>query len=234
MQLFMMNRQGGNAQEWHSKVGTHYGLPMVSFRDAVWPEIQAGRMKWEDVEADEVHPNDRGHATMARLVTSVLEKALQGLPEDSRLAAVKPIPAPLLSDLFEHVVLFEADALKPTANQGWTYDGKSPWAKGWKSEVPGSVIEFEVEGQVILLTEWHIRGPMGRARVQVDDLAPATVEAWFEPTWGGWRCTHEIARGLKPGRHRVRVELLEEKSPQSAGHEFRLLGIGAAGVEGGR
>jgi len=56
--LFMMNRQGANAQEWHGKIGRHYGLPMVSFRDALWPEIQAGSMKWEDVEADMVHPND--------------------------------------------------------------------------------------------------------------------------------------------------------------------------------
>jgi len=26
--LFMMNQNGGNAQEWFAKVGAHYGLPM--------------------------------------------------------------------------------------------------------------------------------------------------------------------------------------------------------------
>jgi hypothetical protein len=30
----------------------------------------------------------------------------------------------------------------------------------------------------------------------------------------------------------VRIELLNEKSPQSDGHEFCLYGIGAAGVSG--
>ena len=59
--LFMMNHSGNNAQEWHGKIGEHYGLPMLSFRDALWPEIQAGRLKWDEVEADMVHPNDRGH-----------------------------------------------------------------------------------------------------------------------------------------------------------------------------
>lgn len=39
--LFMMHRDGGNAQEWHGKVGAHYDLPMISFRDALWPEMQA-------------------------------------------------------------------------------------------------------------------------------------------------------------------------------------------------
>ncbi|MGV3757553.1 MAG: SGNH/GDSL hydrolase family protein [Verrucomicrobiota bacterium] len=71
--LFTMNKSGNNAQEWHSKVGAHYGIPMVSFRDALWPEIQAGKLKWEDVEADEVHPNDRGHAYAAEFVTRFID-----------------------------------------------------------------------------------------------------------------------------------------------------------------
>jgi hypothetical protein len=203
---------------------------MVSFRDALWPEIQAGRARWEDVEADEVHPNDRGHTYMARFVTAVLEKVLKGLPEDKDLPTIQPVGQPLISDLFEHVALLEADALKPVKNQGWAYDPAHQWDRCWRSDKPGSVVEFEVEGQVIFFMEWHIRGPMGKAKVQVDDLAPTVADAWFEQTWGGWRGTHEVARGLKPGAHRVRVELLTEKNPQSMGHEFRILGIGAAGV----
>jgi lysophospholipase L1-like esterase len=228
--LFTMHQNGTNAQEWQGKVGRHYGLPMVSFRDALWPEIEAGRLKWEDVEADVVHPNDRGHQYMAQFVTHLLEKVLQDLPTDEGLPEIKPVPQPLFSDLFEHVVLHEADALKPVVNQGWTFDAE---ARCWKSDQPGSIVEFEIAGQVILFMEWHIRGPMGKARVQVDDLPAAVIDAWFDQTWGGWRCTHELARDLPPGKHRVRIEVLEEKNPQSDGHEFRLLGLGAGGIEGG-
>jgi len=106
-------------------------------------------------------------------------------------------------------------------------------APAWVSSQPGSAIEFEVDGRVILMAEFHVRGPMGKATVQVDDLPPTVVDAWFEQTWGGWRCTHELARGLRPGRHRVRIEVVAERNPQSAGHEFRLLGLGAAGTNGG-
>ncbi len=74
--LFTMHNNGSNAQEWHSRVGRHYSLPMVSFRDALWPEIQAGRLKWSDVEADIVHPNDRGHGYAAQFITRLLEAAL--------------------------------------------------------------------------------------------------------------------------------------------------------------
>jgi len=227
--LFMMNRSGGNAQEWHGKVGQHYRLPMLSFRDALWPEIEAGRIRWEDVEADMVHPNDRGHAFAARLVTELLSKVLKDLPADDRLPPIGPVPQPLLSDLFEHVALFEADALKPAANEGWGFDGK---AKCWKSDRPGSRIVFEIEGRVLLLMDWHIRGPMGKAKVQVDDQ-PATVrDAWFDQTWGGYRQTSELARGLPPAKHRVTLEILPEKAPQSQGDQYRVLGLGAAGVAG--
>lgn len=108
MMLFTMARGGRNAQEWHGKVGRHYGLPMVSFRDAMWPEIQAGRTRWEDVEADQVHPNDRGHAYCASFITAVLDKVLKALPPKDHLPEIKPLPRPLLSDLFEHTALFEA------------------------------------------------------------------------------------------------------------------------------
>lgn len=231
MMIFTMNRSGGNAQEWHSKVGAHYGLPMVSFRDALWPEIKEGRMKWEDVEADEVHPNDRGHAYMAQFMTAVIDRVRQALPAEADLPTIRPLPAPLFTDLYEHTWLAEGADLQPTANQGWTFDPKAPGKGAWKTDQPGSVIEFEVTGRVVFLTEYHVRGPMGKAKVQVDDLSPTVVDAWFEPTWGGWRCTHTIATGLHPGKHRVRVELLAERNPQSDGNQFMINAVGTAGVQ---
>ncbi len=224
MLLFTMNRTGGNAQEWHSKVGMHYGLPMVSFRDALWPEIQSGRRKWEEVEADQVHPNDRGHAYCATFITAVLDKVLQDLPPNDLQSSVKPLPPPLLSGLFEQVRLHEADALVPAVNNGWVYD---PKLKAWKSESPGSVIEFEVEGRVLFTMHYVVNGPMGKARVSVDGKEVRELNAWFDQTWGGYRQLNEVARGKEAGRHRVRFELLETKSP---GNEFRLLGLGAAGL----
>ena len=225
--LFTMHNDGKNGQEWHGKIGEHYALPMISFRDALWPEIEAKRLKWEDVEADLVHPNDRGHDYAAQFVTRFLSDVLKNLPVDAELPAVKPLPEPLISDQFEHVALHEAFALKPTKNEGWRQDLKN---KCWKSEEPGSVIEFEIEGRTLLFMDWKIRGDMGRAKIQVDDRAPVTHDAWFEQTWGGYRLTTEIARDLKPGKHTVRVELLKSRNPQSNGNEYRILGIGAAGV----
>ena len=223
--LSMMNRSGGNAQEQHGRVATHYDLPQISFRDALWPEMQAGRLRWEEVEADEVHPNDPGHTWAAELVTTFVAEVLRDLPADAALPAPPPLPAPLISDRFEHVALFEADALQPQSNEGWRLDGTAGRDRGWLSDQPGSRILFEVEGTTILFMDWHIRGPMGRAKVQIDDLPPVTLEGWFDQTWGGYRQTRELARDLPPGKHRVTVELLPDKHAESTGHQFRVLGL---------
>ena len=229
--LFTMHQDGGNAQEWHGKVGRHYDLPMVSFRDALWPEIKEGRMKWNDVESDVVHPNDRGHDYCARFITNLLERVLADLPADDRLPQIKTVPQPLISDMFEHVTLLEADALKPLSNQGWNCDLSQAGDKYWKADQPGSAIEFEVAGRAIFLMDWHLRGPMGQAIVRVDDRPPVLREAWFDQTWGGYRQTALLARDLGPGKHKVRIELRPENNPQSSGHEFRMLGLGTAGAD---
>jgi lysophospholipase L1-like esterase len=231
MLLFMMNQQGQNAQEWFTQVGAHYHLPMVSYRDALWPEIEAHRMPWSDISPDAVHPNDRGHAYAARFVTSLLESQLTNPPSKEGLAGLPLMPQPWSSDLYEQTSLMEADALKPTSNKGWSYDAKD---RCWTSDQPGSIIEFEVIGKAILTMHYVVRGPMGRARVTVDGGMPQDLEGWFDQTWGGYRQTKEIARQLNEGQHRVRFELLDEKQPQSNGHEFRILGLGTAGIAGPR
>ncbi len=231
VQLFMMHQGGGNAQEWHGKVGRHYSLPIVSYRDALWPEIQAGRIAWNEVMADEVHPNDRGHACAAEYVNHLLDVAWATRPwkdaGKSPVPPAKPLPAPLFSDLFEFTSLFEAPELKPVSNAGWTLDEK--W-KTWRADKPGSAIAFEIDGTAIFSMHLVVKRGMGKASIQVDGGKPAVFDGWFNQTWGGYRCTSLLARDLKPGKHTVRIELLEEKNPGSDGHEFVLYGLGAAGV----
>jgi lysophospholipase L1-like esterase len=225
--LFFMHKDGSNAQAWQGRVGEHYGLPMVSFRDAFWPEIAAGKLRYDDVEADSVHPNNRGHAAAAQFIAHLLTRVRRDLPTDSRLAPIPPLPAPLLSDDYAHVALLEAEALTPTRNEGWTFDAAHHC---WTSATPGSVVEFAISGTRILGMDWHKNGPMGMAAMGVDDLPAAVCDGWYEQAWGGYRGTIELARGLPPGPHRVRITLLAQTNPESDGHSFRIMGLGAAGV----
>ncbi|HPA16100.1 MAG TPA: SGNH/GDSL hydrolase family protein [Verrucomicrobiae bacterium] len=225
--LFMMNRTGGSAQQWFVKVGEHYHLPMVSYRDALWPEIEAGRMKWDDISPDQVHPNDRGHAAAAGWVIASLQRALDKFPAAGAPPEPGEIPAPIFTDVYEFTALQEAEALQPVANQGWVRDPKT---KSWTSDRPGSMIEFEIAGRIIFGMHYVIKGPMGRAQVTADGGARKTLEGWFNQTWGGYRQTNPLAADLSTGTHRLRFELLPTKAEGSTGHEFRILGLGAAGL----
>jgi hypothetical protein len=81
--------------------------------------------------------------------------------------------------------------------------------------------------------DWYIRGPMAHAKVRVDGQPPQVREAWLAQAWGGCRQTTVLARDLGPGRHKVSIDLLPEKNPQSMGHEFRVLDLGPAGIQDG-
>ena len=130
--LFMMWERGGNDQEMQAKVGTHYNLPMVSFRDAMWPEMAAGRLKWSDYIVDTVHPNDAGHAAAARFLTAMCETGMNAVTTKTFNAA-DPLPPPLHSDAFQQVGWRDAADLVPVENEGWrqTVDDKRQAGLGW-------------------------------------------------------------------------------------------------------
>ena len=228
LMLFMMDQGGHNAQEWQSKLGRHYGLPMLSYRDLLWPEIEAKRMTWTDISPDSVHPNDLGHGDAGKLLASLLDRALASLPQAPVAALPRELPAALLTDIYQSARLFEADDLKPVTATGWALDPGHGWDKAWKATVPGSVLECDVTGEQLFLSYWRIRGPMGRAKITIDGGRPSVQEAWFDQTWGGYRHMIKLALG-GPGQHKVRLEVLPEKHPESTGTEFRLLCLGTAG-----
>jgi lysophospholipase L1-like esterase len=226
MLLFTMDNKGGNTQPAHVGIGRHYGLPMASFRDALWPEIEAKRIAWTDVEADEVHPNDRGHAYCALFMTNICGKVLQELPPDQGLPVVAALPEAKTTNLFENALFYNADAIKPSLSSGWEVSPDPVFGglfgKGWRTAAPGSVLEFEVEGRAVSLLFYRIKGATGIAEARVDDLPPVRMDAWFGADWGGYTPFQLVARDLAPGRHILRVTLLADKNPGSTGNEFRI------------
>jgi hypothetical protein len=235
MLLFMMDQAGHNVQDQHQPIGEHYKLPMASFRDALWPEVQAGRIPWNVIEADGVHPNDLGHDYAARFIINILQKALDTRPPDSQLPKIAALPAPKTANAFEHTHLFNADTLKPTLNKGWKTLEKSGFESffgpGWQCDAPGSTIEFPIEGNTVSVLFYRVKGATGIAEARVDDGPPVRMDAWFDQTWGGYTPFQLIARDLPAGKHTLKITVIEEKNPGSTGHEFRIQAIMTAEKE---
>lgn len=230
MTVFMMNHKGQNVQDAHLPVARHYGLPAVSYRDTLWPEIEAGRMQWDAISADFVHPNDRGHAYCAELIAEPLERVLEDLPADGDLPELPDVPAPLIGDIFERAAYLSADDVSRVKNHGWEPRRSGSYGQGWVAYKPGSVLQCEVEGTAIAIAYHKIKADVGIVEASIDDGPPVRIDAYFKNDWGGGYTPYQLlARNLKPGTHTVRVKLLEERNAESRGHEFPLFTILAAG-----
>ena len=234
--LFMCGDKGNNEQEKHSIIGKHYNLPMVSFRDGLFPEIQADNIKWEDIEADTVHPNDRGHRYCAEFVTALIQKVLDKMPAEPKIKKIPDLPAPITSNPFEYTTMLCTKTSVPAKNQGWvTDDEKGPYRQflgnGWLSEKPGSTLEFDIKGSFISIV-YHIdkQKDFGMIQVQIDDLEPVKHNAYAGWIWNGGMCVWKpVATDLTDGWHKVKITLLEEKDKDSEGNKFRFLAVMAAG-----
>ncbi|MHB9038946.1 MAG: hypothetical protein ACYC64_20090, partial [Armatimonadota bacterium] len=228
---------GENVQQLHTKVGLHYGLPMVSFRNAILPEFQSGAMKPEELIADGVHPNDLGHWYNAGFIISYLQRELDRLSRCKRLPAISQVHKPLVSDVFEHTAMLGADDLIPIVNKGWDKSELTRFeTRAWQSAAPGSVIEFEVECSAVTLAYYRVRDDMGMVEARVDDRDPVVLDGWMEATWGGYPAACIVAKDLPPGKHRLRITVSDKKDDLSNGHKFVLQSIMLAGCHniGGR
>lgn len=194
IQLFFMHKDNTSAQPEQETLGRHYGLPMISFRDAVWPELQAGKIKWETIYDDVVHPNDAGHDIASELLRSFLNASLDKLPKrDGGLPAIAQVPAPLISDTFARCTMFRAADLKPVSADGWTLVKSNTWECG----SAGGRLEYEVPGRILMLGRTIPIAAEKSVEIVVDNAAPRPVA----------RDAHNlpVATGLAAGQHRVVV-----------------------------
>ena len=253
MELFLIFRHNGVTQEIPEvKIGYHYDLPMISYRNAVWPLLRTKKLAWSVIPVPKtqggyMHPNNRGHALIAYFVTHFLQQCLGKLmkytngfpgPQRVNLPSIEPLPKPLYTNIYDHTRLWEADSLKPISNHGWKLPPSARASipgirqKGfWSSAKPGSSITFEIPGRTLFLSFYRHDGPYGKVSVQVDHRAPQMLNAWFPGTWGGYRKTDIIASNLPLRVHTVRLILLKSHSAGSTGHRFRLLDLGTAGIK---
>ncbi len=223
--LFMMWEKGGNDQAMQAKVGAHYQLPMVSFRDAIWPEIEAGRLKWSDYIVDTVHPTDAGHAAAARFITTMCDKVLRAGPAPNSNAE-SALPRPLVSDAFQHVRWLEAAALDPVKNEGWRLDPNDKGMVAWSSTTGAGRIGFDWSGTGLVVVFSDPPVDPRRVRFSVDGASFQTLDALKQPK----RPIFVLAQNLAQGGHTVEFECVDDENNDEAAADIRLRGIASIGV----
>ncbi|MBN1600567.1 MAG: SGNH/GDSL hydrolase family protein [Chitinispirillaceae bacterium] len=118
--LFFARGDGTNVQSSHINVGLHYSLPMISYRDAVWPIIEKNREKnWGIFFYDDPHPSDNGHKVCASLLYTYLKSEIDK-PASESIA----VPPCKYSDFFEKAYVLHTTDPITINNENWIIENR--------------------------------------------------------------------------------------------------------------
>lgn len=113
--MFFSKGDGTNVQQMEVVVGNHYSLPMISYRDAIWPLVESNRIPWSTFFYNDPHPNDTGHLVAAYLLYSYLKSELTSAI-DQKMA----VPTALFTDIYQYAGVYaEGDTSILVTESSW-------------------------------------------------------------------------------------------------------------------
>lgn len=222
MLLFMTMEDGTSAQDNDATVGFGYGLPMLSYRNAVLEEIKAGSFAWSDISPDNIHPNDMGHAIVGELFDLYLSAVYYELDEMEE--GVTPFNASVMTkEVYMDAALLDSQDITPDelgsfAEQNVNYT----YPNDWYTESGEEGIRFTVEAAGIgIMYQKFINGSGGEFEVYIDGEYCMTLNANFSGGWGDAIETTEVYSSSEKEVHTIEIK----KKEDSASSVFALLGL---------
>ena len=175
-----MNSRGDNTiQEAQARIARHYALPVISYRDACWPLIEAGILPWAEVSADIVHPNDKGHLIGGYLLYDFLKRAssaIEGRPDGP--FAIPPI---LTSDLYQHAGILASGTtlLEIRERQGWDVSVDDKQRYNFRSHAMGDRLVIRTRAREATAMFLISHALDSEIRVSLDGIIVATLSNHF-------------------------------------------------------
>lgn len=205
---------GANAQAYHNRVGDYYGIPHVSIRDTLYQEIQQGFYTREELTPDGLHPNDKGHALVARQITHFLDTVKLHVDEPEETWGIS---APLTANAYEQAKRLTIREISPELN-GFYADAREKlghldhFKNGWIGEKNGDRICFDVEASCIAIQyRKTIQKPAAKARLILDQdwEHPVLLDGNFDEDWGDCLYLQPVLHHGVYGAHRLEIEIID-------------------------
>lgn len=214
---------GGNAQDIHSTSAEKYSVPVLSYHDAVNPEIEAGNISFKSsggaatdtdgLSPDGTHPNDYGHLMVAQMIENFVEKVAADADSAGEITPFDTSSESITGDLYKDAKISDRGTGDITVKEQNGFEDKSsPWnfQNGWTAEKAGDTITFEMEfknlGMLYLKT---ISGKTGIVGVNIDGEDVTTVDGDFPDGWGDYGTDVEVYRSDETAKHTVTVTVLD-------------------------
>ncbi|MCQ2449810.1 MAG: GDSL-type esterase/lipase family protein, partial [Clostridia bacterium] len=182
-----------------------YGIPFLSYRDMIEPLLNNGVIRWEDIQADTVHPNTNGHGLIAQMLAAYFEKVAQSVVTESEpdFGAVANKNAPYANGTMLTVHNSSPAARYFTADTATRLQG---FVGYWSAERSGAQLKFDnVEAQYIGVAYEEVDSTTSAATFEV--YVDGTLVDTIDPHGP---CGHAMGRqvyiGIAGGTHTVNIK----------------------------
>lgn len=221
---------GKNAQEYHNRIADHYGIPHVSIKDTIFPDVESGKIVRADITPDNLHPNDKGHRLVADEICKLLDsikaevekEAIAGENiEDKSMKTEESIvlPEPLTENAYEHSRLIQIQdneaildgfLVDPIEKKGMLDIFKN----GWTAAHTNDKISFEIECSCLAVQyRKSVQQPVPKAKAVIDgDEAHAVIlDGNFTEDWGDCLYLEPLLHHAEKKVHRIEITVTDAK-----------------------
>lgn len=221
---------GKNAQNYHNRIADHYGIPHVSIKDTVYPDVESGKIVRADITPDNLHPNDKGHRLVADEICKLLDSIKAEMEEETiageniegkstKTEASVLLPAPLTENAYEHSRLIQIQdneaildgfLVDPIEKKGMLDIFKN----GWTAAYTNDKISFEIECSCLAVQyRKSVQQPVPKAKAVIDgDEAHAVIlDGNFTEDWGDCLYLEPLLHHAEKKVHRIEITVTDAK-----------------------
>lgn len=221
---------GKNAQDYHNRIADHYGIPHVSIKDTVYPDVESGKIMRADITPDNLHPNDKGHRLVADEICKLLDSIKAEVEEETiageniedkstKTEASVLLPAPLTENAYEHSRLIQIQdneaildgfLVDPIEKKGMLDIFKN----GWTAAHTNDKISFEIECSCLAVQyRKSVQQPVPKAKAVIDgDEAHAVIlDGNFTEDWGDCLYLEPLLHHAEKKVHRIEITVTDAK-----------------------
>ncbi len=221
---------GKNAQDYHNRIADHYGIPHVSIKDTIFPDVESGKIVRADITPDNLHPNDKGHRLVADEICKLLDsikaevekETIAGENIEGKSAKTEEsvlLPAPLTENAYEHSRLIQIQdneaildgfLVDPIEKKGMLDIFKN----GWTAAHTNDKISFEIECSCLAVQyRKSVQQPVPKAKAVIDgDEAHAVIlDGNFTEDWGDCLYLEPLLNHAEKKVHRIEITVTDVK-----------------------
>lgn len=221
---------GKNAQDYHNRIADHYGIPHVSIKDTIFPDVESGKIVRADITPDNLHPNDKGHRLVADEICKLLDSIKAEVEEETivgeniegkstKTEASALLLAPLTANAYEHSRLIQIQdneaildgfLVDPIEKKGMLDIFKN----GWTAAHTNDKISFEIECSCLAVQyRKSVQQPVPKAKAVIDgDEAHAVIlDGNFTEDWGDCLYLEPLLHHAEKKVHRIEITVTDAK-----------------------